>query len=45
MATNSVVGDGIWPIQSFMVVLITDENEKYPFKTEEARVVTAFLPL
>ena len=33
MATNFVVGDGIWPkfelIQAFMIVLVTCKNEVY----------------
>ena len=48
-ATNSVVGDKIWPkftlIQAFMVVLVTCKNEDQCKKNEGARVVTTFLPL
>ena len=48
-AGNPAVGGGIPPkfelIQAFMVVLVTWKNKEDPIKNEEARVLTAFLPL
>ena len=39
-AANSVVVDGIWPIQSLMYVLITYKDENNQMKNVGARVVT-----
>ena len=45
----SKTGDGILTkfilIQAFIVVLIVWKNEEDPFKIENTRVVTTFLPL